>query len=420
VDTLQTAPALEGPLAVGLAVALGCGLLIGVERERRKGTDPHRATAGLRTFTIAALAGALAQGLGQPWLVLLGGLLVLALVVIGYWREQSSDPGITTELALFVTYILGVTAIESPRVAGATAVIVAMLLAARTRLHRFSTEVLTGRELQSALVLAGSALVVMPLIPDRPLPLLSQVNPHDLWRLTVLLMALQAAGHVGLRLVGPRLGLAFTGLVSGFISSTATIAAMGAKAWQTPELASACFTGAMASNISTALLMAAIATAADPRLMTVLAWPLLAAGGVVLVWTAASLRHPPASANDKPGPERVFGVRQSLGFAALLSGVTAVVAWLSDHAPSEARDLGVALAGFADVHAASAAAFALSASHKIQPAEAALPMLLAMTTNCLSKVTGAWVSGGPRFGLRIATALLAMMTAAWGAWFLTR
>ena len=102
-DTLQTTSALEGPLAVGLAVALGCGLLIGVERERRKGTDPHRATAGLRTFTIAALAGALAQGLGQPWLVLLGGLLVLALVVIGYWREQSSDPGITTELALFVT-----------------------------------------------------------------------------------------------------------------------------------------------------------------------------------------------------------------------------------------------------------------------------------------------------------------------------
>jgi hypothetical protein len=113
-------PPLDSPLAVGIAVALGCGLLIGVERERRKSSSEHRATAGLRTFTIAALAGALAQGLGQTWLVVLGGLLVLLLIVIGYWRENSSDPGITTELALFVTYVLGITAVEHPRVAGAT------------------------------------------------------------------------------------------------------------------------------------------------------------------------------------------------------------------------------------------------------------------------------------------------------------
>jgi hypothetical protein len=203
-----TALTLDSPLGVGLAVALGCGLLIGVERERRKGQQGHRATAGLRTFTIAALAGALAQGMGQTWLVAMGGLLVVALVVIGYWRDRTDDPGITTELALFATYVLGVTAVDHPQVASATAVIVAILLAARARLHQFSTDILTSQELHSALVLASSALVVMPLIPDRPLPFLSQVNPRDLWRLTVMLMALQAAGHVGLRLVGPRLGLA--------------------------------------------------------------------------------------------------------------------------------------------------------------------------------------------------------------------
>ena len=53
---------------IALAVALGCGLLIGLERERRKGTGPGRAPAGIRTFAIASLAGALAETTGEPLL----------------------------------------------------------------------------------------------------------------------------------------------------------------------------------------------------------------------------------------------------------------------------------------------------------------------------------------------------------------
>lgn len=37
-----------------LASALGCGLLMGIERERRKGSGPHRALAGVRSFTLAS------------------------------------------------------------------------------------------------------------------------------------------------------------------------------------------------------------------------------------------------------------------------------------------------------------------------------------------------------------------------------
>jgi uncharacterized membrane protein YhiD involved in acid resistance len=63
----------------GLGVALGCGLLIGIERERRKGSGPTRALAGVRTFTLASLAGAMAQALGQPLLVGAGAVLILLL-----------------------------------------------------------------------------------------------------------------------------------------------------------------------------------------------------------------------------------------------------------------------------------------------------------------------------------------------------
>ena len=40
------------PLVVGFLVALGVGLLIGIDRERNKGDGATRQPAGLRTFTL--------------------------------------------------------------------------------------------------------------------------------------------------------------------------------------------------------------------------------------------------------------------------------------------------------------------------------------------------------------------------------
>lgn len=100
---------------IGLLVALGCGILVGLERERRKGEGDDRAAAGIRTFTVAAVSGAMAQGLGHPGLVVVGALLVLVLVGVAYHKSRSRDPGLTTELALFATYLIGVQAMRRAR-----------------------------------------------------------------------------------------------------------------------------------------------------------------------------------------------------------------------------------------------------------------------------------------------------------------
>ena len=69
------------PVILNLAVAIGIGLLIGAERERRKGEGPSRSPAGIRTFTVASLAGA------------------ILLSTVAYWRGKEDDPGLTTEIA---------------------------------------------------------------------------------------------------------------------------------------------------------------------------------------------------------------------------------------------------------------------------------------------------------------------------------
>ena len=122
---------LDEPHVVGLAVALGAGLLIGTERERHKGQAADREAAGLRSFTVAALSGAIAQALPSSGLVVVGACLVAGLSLVAFVKSRSADPGMTTELALFTTFLIGVLAIISPALAAGCAAGLALLLASR-------------------------------------------------------------------------------------------------------------------------------------------------------------------------------------------------------------------------------------------------------------------------------------------------
>ncbi len=404
---------------IGLAVALGCGLLIGIERERRKGRGAGRAYAGVRTFTVAALAGAIAQSIGQPLLVAACALLLVALSAVHYARQRSTDPGITTEIALFLTFLLGVTAVIQPALAGGGAVIVAALLAARHRLHRFSTQVISEHELRDGLILAGAALVVLPLIPDRPLPWLAQIQPRLLWRLVVLLLALQAMGHVALRVFGARTGLLISGLAAGFVSSTATHAAMGGQARERPTLSRACAAGALASNLATMIQLALVAAAVSAAMLRVIG-PMLVAGAVVAIASAALLSWPgsgqrradPNAEASATSNRRLFDLRASLVFATLLTALTASVAALGQHYGTRAALSGSTLAGLVDVHAALASIGTLVEQGSLPASEARLPLLLAGTANLASKLAAATLGGGWRFAVRVAPGSLAI-AAAW-------
>lgn len=382
---------------LAFAVALGAGMLIGVERERRKGAGPQRAMAGVRTFSIAALAGALAQSSGEPLLVAAGALMVLGLAVVGYRRQRSADPGITTELALFLVYLIGVTAVAQPLVAGAVSVVATGLLAARSGLHRFSTQVLTEAELRDLLILAGAALVVLPLVPNQPVGWFSGVNPRRLWTLVVIMLALQAGGHVALRLLGPRLGLPISGLAMGFVSSTATFAAMGAKARQQAGASGAAVSGALASNLATLVQLTVVVATVHPPALASVAWPLAGgtAGAVAAVlWSLKRNRRPPAR---RAGEERALSVLPALLFAALMSALTAIAASVYEHFGERAAIVTAVVGALADTHAAAASLTALAAGGRIPVEQLALPLVLAFTVNAGSKWMAARAGGGPGF-----------------------
>lgn len=224
----------------GLAVAVGIGLLVGVERERRRAEDGH-GVAGVRTFALIALAGALAERVGGIGIALAGGFVALA-ALAAYRSSRDADPGLTTEVAMLVVFLLGVLAMRELALAAGLGVGVALLLAAKSRVHRFVQRVLTDQELHDALLLAAAAAIVLPLLPDRSLDPWQVLNLRKLWLLAVLVMAINAAGHVALRAFGPRAGLLLAGLAGASCPARRRSAgwarARGAcRRWQPPARA---------------------------------------------------------------------------------------------------------------------------------------------------------------------------------------
>ena len=405
------------PTALGLAAALGGGLLIGLERERRKGSGARRAAAGIRSFALASLGGGIAQTLQQPMLVALGAALVATLVAVAYWKsrgrsavEPEADPGLTTELALFITYLVGVLSVQQPVLGVAAAAVVAGLLAARERLHRFATEILTQAELHDALLLAALALVLLPLVPAAPWPGLGGMAARTVLLTTLLILSLQGAGHVALRLLGPCAGLALSGLLSGFVSSTATIASLGAQARADPARLAACQAGAMFSTTATWLqvlmLVGALAPAALPSLL-----PVAGAGAVValatalLQWRSAA----PAPAEPRRGalaPSGPLRLREALIVTALLAAVSVGVSWALRQYGGAGLLIGTGLAALADSHSPVATLATLQAAGQVDSRTLVHGTLLAVAANALTRSGTAALAGGGAYARRVALSLL--------------
>ena len=399
-----------GAAAAALAVALGCGLLVGIERERRKGSGPGRALAGVRSFAVAALMGATTMLVGQLWLTVVGAAFVAALAVVAYRRDRSGDPGVTTELALLLTFVIGALCTLSLTLGAALAVTLTGLLAGRERMHDFARHWLQPAELRDGIVLASLALIALPLLPDRPLWGLV-LNPRTIATLLVVLLAIQALAHLCRRVLRERQALMLSALASGFVSSTATIATLGmeVRAGKTPARLAA--GAALLSCVATLLQLLAVAATVQPSWLTVLWLPVLAGGGVAGLLGAWMVRSAmadaptpdPATALSVPDPQRMFSLPSAALVAALLTGVQAAVqgltAWLGDTGLLAAA----LIAALAELHAASAAVMAQSPAAS-GPAFIALGGALAV--HALAKCVTAQLSGGWAFASALAPGLL--------------
>lgn len=395
-----------------LAVALGIGLLIGTDRERTKGSGPGRGAAGVRTFMLLALMGALANQVGELG-ILVVGVFVGLLIVASYRRSEATDPGLTTEVAMLATFLLGILAMRTTSLAAALGVLVAAVLASKSRLHHFIRDALTEQEAHDLLVLLAAAFVIMPLLPDRTIDPWSALNPHKMWALVVAVMAVSTIGYVALRAFGSRLGLALAGLAGGFVSSLATISAMGQRAKLLPGQSAAFASAALASNFGTIAQLAVVLGMLSPSLLKRAAWPLAAAGTVALIAAAiASLRAgSPPNGRESLAGKRPFEPKHVVAFVAVLSTIMLLAAIARHWLGESSLPWIMAVSGLVDVHSSAASAAQLSASGHVDENTAMLAILAALASNSAAKCVVCGTNGGLRYSLQVVPGVVLMVLA---------
>ena len=379
-----------------LAIAVAIGLLIGAERERAKGGD---SIAGIRTFALAAVLGNIAATL--PWQA--GALLTfgaVALVLVGYLRTDRDDSGITTEIALILTIAFGALTHREPALAVAAAVTTVILLVSKDNLHRFVRRTITDLEMTDALKFFVAAFIVLPLLPTGRVGPYGIWVPQRIWLLVVIITGVGWLGYAATRLLGANRGLLIAGLAGGFVSATATIGALGARARNSGVPRNAALAGGLMASVATMIEVAVLTTIAHPPVGVRLYAP-AAAAAITLALTAWYLsRSVEPGEDDEAQLGRPFALLPALVIAAVIAGVLLLATWLNDRYGASGATLATAVGSLADTHAAAIAVTSLARGGEVTVHLAVLAVSLGLLVNTGSKTVAA-LAGGRQFSLGI-------------------
>jgi uncharacterized membrane protein (DUF4010 family) len=212
-----------------LLSALGVGLLIGIERGwyGRKEDEGDR-IAGIRTFSLVGLLGGIWATLipyTGEWILGVVFLGFTALVVASYIFEikvkKNEDIGITTEVALLITFSLGAwAALGYQAEALGSAVAVISLLSLKPVLHRWLQKI-EMEVIYAGIKLLVISVILLPVLPNQGYGPWDTLNPYWIWWMVVLISGLSFIGYILVKYAGQDKGTLLTSIIGGLASSTA-------------------------------------------------------------------------------------------------------------------------------------------------------------------------------------------------------
>ncbi|MEX1257121.1 MAG: MgtC/SapB family protein [Gemmatimonadota bacterium] len=384
-------------MVLRLGVALGLGLLVGLERERRGSS-----LAGVRTFAVVALfggvAGLLSLELGG-WVLAAGFLAVAGLTVmgnVGKLRAGLHDPGMTTEVALLLMFGLGAFLLLGPLEVGiALGGTLAILLYSKARLHGI-VERLGDKDVTAIMRFALVTLVIFPVLPNQTFGPFAVLNPREIWLMVVLIAAISLGGYVAYKFLGGRTGTAIAGILGGVISSTATTVSYARKSRG----------GGAASDLSVVVILIAstivvvrvlveisvvapgsLRIAAPPLLVLLLAFTILS----ILAWRRGNANHQPM---PEPSNPTEFGSAIAFGtlYAAIILAMAASREWFGS---AGMYAIG-AVSGVADLDAITLSSANLARVETIRPETLWRVVMVAALANLAFKLGIVGVLGSRR------------------------
>jgi uncharacterized membrane protein (DUF4010 family) len=408
------------------AIAILIGALVGIEREKRRGTEVT--VGGIRTFILLAMLGALGGFLSTKFATIWPLLIVLALssltVVAGFLidaDERKGPIGLITELAAIVVTLLGgLATMDQAALAVCLGIVLAALLAFKQPLHGLIDRI-GWDDIFAGLRLLIATFIVLPLLPDRAVDPWGALNPRELWLLVVMISALSMVGYVASRWLGSGRGAVITGLTGGLVSSTAATLAFSRQSRET-QVARGARMLAIGTLIAWTVMFArilVISFAIYPALLPQLAIPMSIMGAASLAsvgylyWRHRQSRSEAKTASAEIAISTPFSLTQAIKFALLFAVILLLVKIVGNLEQQEGLYLVAALAGSTDVDAIT-----LSMSQFARGGGgseiAVIAIVIAALTNTAVKAGMAVVIGSAdyRWPILVATALVAVAGAA--------
>jgi uncharacterized membrane protein (DUF4010 family) len=378
---------------VKLGIALGLGLIVGLERERA-----GKPLGGIRTFPLITVLGTVCALLGR-WVVAVGLAGAAALLVArrATARPEQEEPGLTTDFAALLMYGVGAWLVIGP-VPAAVAVggAVALLLHGKSAMHAFAQRI-GERDVTAIMRFVLVTLVILQVLPDRAYDPYDVLNPYRIWLMVALIVGINLAGYGAYRLLGRRRGALVAGTLGGFISSTATTVAQ-ARSGASPPIAALVIQ--LASTVVFLRVLIEVAVAAPGHFGRIAPPVAIVGAGFVAVSLALWLRARERDVEAAP-PTNPAELKPALLFGAAYALVL--------FATAAARDLGTGslyvvavLSGLTDMDAITLSTSRLVEEGRLGAGTAWRAILVAMLANLAFKAGVVGVLGGPALLRRVA------------------
>jgi len=388
-DWFESFKAVLPPSFISLLVSAGVGLIIGLEREFNAHDQPTH-VAGIRTFVLVAILGNVADWVSQRTnpavlVAVLAGFLIL--VGLAYYvQTQKGKIGLTTEVALLLTFLLGVA--NSRGMMQESLVVVVLMtavLSLKAQLHRIVNKI-TEEEIFALLKFIVLALLILPLLPTTPFGPKDLLNPRDLGFIAILVLSLSFAGYLLLKFGSPEKGILWTAVIGGLFSSTLIAWVFSAKSRERKDLAPAYGSGIVLASSIMFVRVFIWVSIFDFPLAKLLFLPLLLMLLVSLVPTWQVIRGRDKGEAAPPlTPGNPLDIKNAIFFVLLYIGITLAMSasrqWLSQ----AMTYVSGAAAGIADIDAITISTAKWAATPAGQNKEAAIIILLAVMSNSVFK-----------------------------------
>jgi uncharacterized membrane protein (DUF4010 family) len=335
-----------------LGIALGLGLLVGLQRE-----SAASRLAGVRTFPLVTMFGSICALLATTfggWVIAAGFITLAGLILAAKFSEMQAgapDPGLTTEVAMLLMFGVGAYLIVGHRpVAIAVGGGAAVLLHFKGQMHDAVAR-LSSNDLKAIMQFALISLVILPVLPNQSYGPYAVLNPRHVWWMVVLIVGISLSGYIIYKFFGEQAGLLLGGLLGGLISSTATTVSFSRRTASNPDsVRSAAIIIVAASTVVFARVILEIATVA-PSFLAVAIWPLAAMMLAMAISAGAMWFWGRGKEEKMPAQENPSELKSALLFGLLYAVILLAIAFAKEQYGSSGLYFVAGLSGLTDVDA---------------------------------------------------------------------